>query len=81
MSERQKMFINYIRDGTVPEDYYVIRDKNGNIQFRRKKLPVSAEAIKRRIQEYESKIYELKLLLKLDNDSEEEDEDKEDNAK
>ena len=36
-SERQKMLIEYVRNGVVPEGFYVKHCKNGTIQFRRVK--------------------------------------------
>jgi len=59
-SERQKMLINYIKEGIVPEGFYVKEAKNGTIQFRRikKKDPQSL------IEKYEKKIEELKETLR-----------------
>ena len=51
-SERQKMLINYVKDGIVPEGFYVKTTKNGMIQFRRIK-ETNSEAL---IQKYEEKI-------------------------
>ena len=34
-SERQKFLVNYLKDKSVPEGYYVKQTKNGVIQFRR----------------------------------------------
>ena len=50
-SERQKMLINYVKDGIVPEGFYVKTTKNGMIQFRRIK-ETNSEAL---IQKYEEK--------------------------
>ena len=58
-SERQKMLINYIKDGTVPEGFYVKIAKNGMIQFRRIKES-NNEVL---IQKYEEKIKKLKTQI------------------
>ncbi len=55
-SVRQQMLINYVKDGTVPEGFYVITTKKGVIQFRRKKENNTEELIKK----YEDKIKKLK---------------------
>ena len=55
-SERQKMLINYVKDGIVPEGFYVKTTKNGMIQFRRIK-ETNSEAL---IQKYEEKIKVLR---------------------
>ncbi len=55
-SERQKMLINYIKDGTVPEGFYVITTKKGTIQFRKVKETDPEKLIKK----YEDKIKKLK---------------------
>jgi len=55
-SDRQKMLVNYVKDGTVPEGFYVITTKKGTIQFRRKK---ECDTDKQ-IQKLEEKIKKLK---------------------
>ena len=68
-SERQKMLINYIKDGTVPEGFYVKIAKNGMIQFRRIK-ETNSEAL---IQKYEEKI---KILRAKSQENKDKDKDK-----
>ena len=58
-SERQKMLINYVKDGIVPEGFYVKTTKNGMIQFRRIKES-NNEVL---IQKYEEKIKKLKTQI------------------
>ena len=55
-SERQKMLINYVKDGTVPEGFYVITTKKGTIQFRR----IKDNSPETQIKKYEEKIKKLK---------------------
>jgi hypothetical protein len=59
-SERQKMLINYIKEGIVPEGFYVKEAKNGTIQFRR----IKNKDPKSMIEKYEKKIEELKEALR-----------------
>lgn len=54
-SERQRMLIDYIKNGTVPDGFYVLNSKTG-IQFRRIKNKDPASLIKK----YEKKIEVLK---------------------
>ena len=58
-SERQKMLINYVKEGIVPEGFYVKTTKNGMIQFRRIKES-NNEVL---IQKYEEKIKKLKTQI------------------
>lgn len=55
-SERQKMLINYVKEGIVPEGFYVKETKSGMIQFRRIKEKTPDALIKK----YEDKIKKLK---------------------
>ena len=55
-SDRQKMLIEYVKNGTVPDGFYVITTKKGLIQFRRKK----DNDVEKQIQKLEEKIKELK---------------------
>lgn len=55
-SERQKMLIDYIKNGIVPEGFYVLETKSGTIQFRRKKNK-DPEYL---IEKYENKIKKLR---------------------
>ena len=55
-SERQKMLIDYVKNGTVPEGFYVITTKKGTIQFRHKKTNDTNSLI----QKYEEKIKKLR---------------------
>ena len=50
------MLIDYIKDGTIPEGFYVKTTKNGMIQFRRIKENNKDSLI----QKYEEKIKKLK---------------------
>ena len=68
-SERQKMLINYVKDGIVPEGFYVKTTKNGMIQFRRIK-ETNSEAL---IQKYEEKI---KILRAKSQENKDKDKDK-----
>lgn len=61
--EKTKMLIDYVKTGTIPEGFYVIKDKNENIQFRRLKNPTDPESIKQKIICLENKIKELKSQL------------------
>ena len=55
-SERQKMLVDYVKEGTVPEGFYVKISKNGLIQFRKIKQKDPESLIKK----YEEKIKKLK---------------------
>ncbi|MGI6156065.1 MAG: hypothetical protein ACOYEB_09080 [Enterococcus lemanii] len=59
-SERQKMLINYIKEGIVPEGFYVKHTKNGTIQFRR----IKKKDTQSMIEKYEKKLEELKEKLR-----------------
>ena len=67
-SERQKMLINYIKEGIVPEGFYVKEAKNGTIQFRR----IKNKDPKSMIEKYEKsflkyhKTKKARLLSKVD---------------
>ena len=55
-SERQKMLVDYVKEGTVPEGFYVKISKNGLIQFRKIKQKDPESLIKK----YEEKIKKLR---------------------
>ena len=55
-SERQKMLVDYVKEGTVPEGFYVKVSKNGLIQFRKIKQKDPESLIKK----YEEKIKKLR---------------------
>ena len=38
-SQRQKMLIDYVKNGIVPDGFYVKTMKDGRVQFRRVKQP------------------------------------------
>jgi len=59
-SERQKMLINYVKEGIVPEGFYVKHTKNGTIQFRR----IKKKDTQSMIEKYEKKLEELKEKLR-----------------
>ena len=61
-SERQKMLIEYVRNGVVPEGFYVKHCKNGTIQFRRVKND-NPEAL---IERYEEKIRKLREAINVE---------------
>ena len=69
-SERQRMLINYLKDGTVPEGFYVLKTKDNRLQFRRIKGAPTRDTIEHKIALYERKIEELhKKLAEMDNDN------------
>ena len=49
-SERRKMLVDYLRDGSVPEGFYVKVMKNDNISFRRLKPALNKEEKIRRLE-------------------------------
>lgn len=64
-SERQKMLINYIKEGIIPEGYYVKETKAGTLQFRRVKKNDTESLIKR----YEDKINKLRASQKSESET------------
>ncbi|NLL66115.1 MAG: hypothetical protein GX236_00250, partial [Clostridiaceae bacterium] len=50
------MLINYVKEGIVPEGFYVKHTKNGTIQFRR----IKKKDTQSMIEKYEKKLEELK---------------------
>lgn len=55
-SERQKMLVDYVKEGKVPEGFYVKTMKDGRIQFRRIKQPATKEILLHKIELYKLKI-------------------------
>ena len=63
-SERRIMLMDYARDGTIPDGFYVVKTKKNQIQFRHQKasemtiekVKAKIELHKKRLQEYE-KLY------------------------
>ena len=63
-TEKQRMLVQYLKDGTVPEGFYVHEQKNGIIQFRhvRQPKPTPKDPIQSneaKIKFYKQKIAEL----------------------
>ena len=56
-SERRKMLVDYLRDGSVPEGFYVKVMKNDNISFRKLRPTLSKEE---KIMRLEKQIEKLK---------------------
>lgn len=56
-SERKKMLVAYLKDGSVPEGFYVKLMKNDNISFRRHKPALNNEE---KIRQLERRIEKLK---------------------
>ncbi len=59
-SVRQKMLIDYAKNGTVPENYYIKTMKDGRIQFRRVKEQLT---LQQKIEACESKLAAMKAQL------------------
>ena len=64
---KQRMLIDYLKDGTVPEGFYVHVQKDGIIQFRRKKekkpnnnIISMKDAVEAKIKRYEQRIASLR---------------------
>ena len=68
-SERQRMLMDYVRDGTIPEGFYVKKMKDDRIQFRRIKSKPNIEQLKAKIETYKKKIIELEQ--QIENESKE----------
>ena len=65
-TEKQRMLVEYLKDGSVPEGFYVHVQKNGIIQFRRKKekkppknIISMKEDVQAKIKRYEQRIASL----------------------
>ena len=63
---KQRMLVDYLKDGSVPEGFYVHVQKNGIIQFRRKKekkppknIISMKEDVQAKIKRYEQRIASL----------------------
>ena len=48
-SQRQKMLIDYVKNGIVPDGFYVKTMKDGRVQFRRVKQPATIEVLLHKI--------------------------------
>ena len=55
-SQRQKMLVDYVKEGKVPDGFYVKTMKDGRIQFRRVKQPATKEILLHKIELYKLKI-------------------------
>lgn len=62
-SERQKMLVNYVKEGIIPDGFYVKVMKDGRIQFRRIKQPGSREVLLHKIELYKLKLKEAEQAL------------------
>lgn len=63
-SQRQKMLVDYIKEGKVPEGFYVKEMKDNRIQFRRIKQPATKEILLHKIELYKLKIQQAEEALK-----------------
>ena len=70
-STKQKWLTEYIKDGKVPDGYYVHTMKDGRVQFRKAKQPLNDEQIRRKISLYETKIKDLQAKLETHDTSQE----------
>ena len=61
--------MDYVRDGTIPEGFYVKKMKDYRIQFRRIKSKPNIEQLKAKIEMYKKKIIELEQ--QIENESKE----------
>lgn len=66
-TEKQRMLVQYLEDGTVPEGFYVHKQKDGIIQFRHKRQPKPApkdpvQSNEAKIKLYKQKIAELEAF-------------------
>ena len=66
-TEKQRMLVDYLKDGTVPEGFYVHKQKNGIIQFRHIRQPKPApkdpiQSNEAKIRLYKQKIAELEAF-------------------
>lgn len=70
-SERRKMLMNYAKDGTVPEGFYVVKTKKDQIQFRHKKEQgLTIEKVKAKIEHHKKKLQEFEKLYEEMNEDE-----------
>ena len=70
-SERRKMLMNYAKDGTVPEGFYVVKTKKDQIQFRHKKEQgLTIEKVKAKIEHHKKRLQEFENLYKILNEEE-----------
>ena len=60
-TEKQRMLVQYLKDGTVPEGYYVHEQKNGIIQFRHIRQPKQAPKDPIQSNEAKIKLYKQKI--------------------
>ena len=65
-TQKQRMLVDYLKDGSVPEGFYVHVQKNGIIQFRRKKekkpntnIISMKESVQAKIERYQQRIASL----------------------
>ena len=65
-TQKQRMLVDYLKDGSVPDGFYVHVQKNGIIQFRRKKekkppknIISMKEDVQAKIQRYQQRIASL----------------------
>ena len=74
-SERQKMLIDYVKTGYVPDGFYVKQMKDGRIQFRRVKKPADKEILLHKIELYKLKIKQAEEAIRaLESNSSDENE-------
>ena len=62
-SQRQKMLIDYVKNGIVPDGFYVKTMKDGRVQFRRVKQPATIEVLLHKIELYKKKIKEAEEAI------------------
>ncbi len=55
-TEKQRMLVQFLKDGSVPEGFYVHEQKNGIIQFRHIRNQKSSSSSKDPLQSNEAKI-------------------------